>query len=311
MPPNAMNTRMIKETLRYKLELGHSHERTARALHISKGVAAKYVTLAKAAELDWAQIAAMTEAELQARLMPARGTADGADTGDEWDPGIHGTGPFVQPDHAQMHRELSRKGMTLMLLWHEYQASNPRARTYQYSQYCDRYRRWAKTLKRSMRQIHRAGEKLYVDFAGPTLGLTDGRRVHIFVAAVGASGYTYALATEAQQTAHWIEGMTGALHFIGGVVALIVPDNPRAVIAQINRYEPRATDSVLDFARHYGTSVLPARPHMPQDKAKVESSVQVVERWIMARLRHVANALWRARQRWARKAWLNRPARLR
>ena len=84
--------------------------------------------------------------------------------------------------------------------------------------------------------------------------------------------------------------MTGALHFIGGVVALIVPDNPRAVIAQISRYEPRATDSVLDFARHYGTSVLPARPHRPQDKAKVESSVQVVERWIMARLRHVAFA---------------------
>ena len=89
MPPNAMNTRMIKETLRYKLELGHSHERTARALHISKGVVAKYVTLAKTADLDWAQIAAMTEAELQARLMPPSGTADGADTGDEWDPGNH------------------------------------------------------------------------------------------------------------------------------------------------------------------------------------------------------------------------------
>jgi transposase len=292
MPPNAMNTRMIKETLRYKLELGHSHERTARALHISKGVVAKYATLAKEAGLDWPQIAAMTEAQLQARLMPPRAAPDGADTepGDDCSPLSVAAGPFVQPDHAEIHRELSRKGMTLMLLWHEYQAANPQARTYQYSQYCDRYRRWAKTLKRSMRQVHRAGEKLYVDFAGPTLGLSDGRRVHIFVAAVGASGYTYALATEAQQAVHWIEGMTGALHFIGGVVALIVPDNPRAVIAQISRYEPRATDSVLDFAHHYGTSVLPARPHRPQDKAKVESSVQVVERWIMARLRHVAFA---------------------
>ncbi len=292
MPPNAMNTRMIKETLRYKLELGHSHERTARALHISKGVVAKYATLAKAAGLDWAQIAAMTEAQLQARLMPPRAAPEGvhADPGDDCNPVDIATGPFVQPDHGEIHRELSRKGMTLMLLWQEYQAANPQARTYQYSQYCDRYRRWAKSLKRSMRQVHRAGEKLYVDFAGPTLGLSDGRRAHIFVAAVGASGYTYALATEAQQTVHWIEGMTGALHFIGGVVALIVPDNPRAVIAQISRYEPRATDSVLDFARHYGTSVLPARPHRPQDKAKVESSVQVVERWILARLRHVAFA---------------------
>jgi transposase len=292
MPPNAMNTRMIKETLRYKLELGHSHERTARALHISKGVVAKYATLAKTAGLDWAQIADMTEAQLQARLMPPRAAPEGvhADPGDDCNPVDIATGPFVQPDHGEIHRELSRKGMTLMLLWQEYQAANPQARTYQYSQYCDRYRRWAKSLKRSMRQVHRAGEKLYVDFAGPTLGLSDGRRAHIFVAAVGASGYTYALATEAQQTVHWIEGMTGALHFIGGVVALIVPDNPRAVIAQISRYEPRATDSVLDFARHYGTSVLPARPHRPQDKAKVESSVQVVERWILARLRHVAFA---------------------
>ena len=287
-----MNTRMIKETLRYKLELGHSHERTARALNISKGVVAKYATLANEAGLDWPQIAAMTETELHARLMPARGAADGFAIGDDGSddsgPGSSATGPYVQPDYAEIHRELSRKGMTLMLLWHEYQANHPQARTYRYSQYCDRYRRWAKTLKRSMRQIHRAGEKLFVDFAGPTLGLTDGSRAHIFVAALGASGYTYALATEAEKTVHWIEGMSGALHFIGGVVALIVPDNPRAVIAQISRYEPRATDSVLDFARHYCTSVLPARPHTPQDKAKVESSVQVVERWIMARLRHVA-----------------------
>lgn len=118
-----------------------------------------------------------------------------------------------------------------------------------------------------MRQIQRAGEKLFVDFAGPTLGLSDGSRAHIFVAALGASGYTYALATQGQKTIHWIEGMTGALHFIGGVVELIVPDNPRAVIAQCDRFEPRATDSVLDFARHYGVSILPARPHTPQDKA--------------------------------------------
>ena len=131
MPPNAMNTRMIKETLRYKLELGHSHERTARALHISKGVVAKYATLAKEAGLDWPQIAAMTEAQLQARLMPPRAAPDGADTepGDDCSPLSVAAGPFVQPDHAEIHRELSRKGMTLMLLWHEYQAANPQART--------------------------------------------------------------------------------------------------------------------------------------------------------------------------------------
>ena len=167
-----------------------------------------------------------------------------------------------------MHRELSRKGMTLMLLWQEHQANHLLERTHQYSQYCENYRRWAKTLKRSMRQVHKAGEKLFVDFAGPTIGLTDGSRAHIFVSSMGASGYTFALATEAEKTADWIEGMTGALHHMGCVCALIVPDNPRAVIAVPDRYEPRVNDSVLDFARHYGLSVLPARPICPQDKAK-------------------------------------------
>jgi transposase len=128
-----------------------------------------------------------------------------------------------------------------------YQIHSPR-----YSQYCVNYRQWTKTLKRSMRQIHKAGEKLFVDFAGPTMGLPDGSR------------------------AHWIEGMSGALHYMGGVAQLIAPDNPRAVIVQNDRYEHRATDSELDFALHYGTSIRPARPRTPQDKAKVESAVQDV-----------------------------------
>ena len=277
MPPKQMNTRMIKEALRYKFELEHSLERTAMALKISKGVVAKYVGLSKAAGLDWSQIQAMTEAQLQARLLPGRLAESGH-------------GHYIQPDFGQVHRELSRKGMTLMLLWQEHMANHPDGRTYQYSQYCEHYRRWAKTLKRSMRQHHRAGEKLFVDFAGPTLGLSDGSRAHVFVATLGASSYTYALATRAEKTTDWIAGMTGALHFMGGVPQLIVPDNPRAVIAQCDRFEPRATDSVLDFARHYGVSILPARPHTPQDKAKAESAVQVVERWIMARLRNVPMA---------------------
>lgn len=252
--------RMIKQVLRLKFAGGLSLERTAASLDISKGVVAKYVSLAQAAGLDWAMIQDMDEVELEARLRPSS------------------VGPWVEPDFASMHRELGRKGLTLMLLWQEYQASYPGQRTYRYSQYCERYRQWAKRLKRSMRQVHRAGEKLFVDFAGPTLALTDGSRAHVFVAALGASSYTFACATAGQKTEHWVDAMTRALTFIGGVPQMIVPDNPRAVIAQADRYEPRAVDSVLDFARHYATSVLPARPHTPQDKARVESAVQVVER---------------------------------
>lgn len=192
----------------------------------------------------------------------------------------------VQPDFSTVHHELRRKGMTLMLLWEEYRASFASQSTYSYSQFCENYRSFAKKLKRSMRQIHRAGEKLFIDYAGPTIGMTDGQRAHIFVAAMGASSYTYACATPRETMADWLESTAKALAWYGGVTQLIIPDNPRALIADPNRYEPRANDTVLDFARHYNTSFLPARPRHPRDKPKAESAVQVVERWIMARLRH-------------------------
>jgi transposase len=270
MPPPLLDTRMIKSILHHRLCLGHSLQRCADALGISKGVVAKYTALARAAAVSWADIEPLDETQLLCRLQPA--SCEGA--------------ALALPDFAAMHRELSRKGMTLMLLWQEYQAHHLGSRTLQYSQFCERYRQYARTLKRSMRQVHRAGEKLFVDFAGPTLALADGTRANLFVAALGASHYTYALALPGQKTRDWVAGMSGALHFIGGVPALIVPDNPRAVIAHPDRYEPRITETVRDFAAHYGCTVLPARPHTPQDKAVVESAVQVVERWIMARLRH-------------------------
>ena len=265
-----INMRKIRDVLRLKLETKLSHERTAAALNLSKGVVAKYVTLANAAGLDWAQTQALDDTALHNRLLgtPQR------------------TSAFVQPDYGRMHQELRRKGMTLMLLWEEHGTQHPGQAIHSYSQFCENYRRYARTLKRSMRQIHRAGEKLFIDFAGPTIGLTDGSRAHIFVAALGASSYTFACATPRETMADWLGACAQALTFIGGVPQLIVPDNPRALIANPNRYEPRANDTVEDFARHYGTSVLPARPYHPQDKGKVESAVQVVERWILMRLRH-------------------------
>jgi len=262
--------RKIKDVLRLKLDAGLSHQQIAAALGISKGVVTKYVGLAAAAGLDWVAVQDADETTLERRLLcaPER-------------PRDH-----VQPDYGRLHQELRRKGMTLMLLWEEHRADYADVHTYSYSQFCENYRRFARQLKRSMRQIHRAGEKLFIDYAGPTIGLTDGSRAHIFVAALGASSYTYACATPRETMVDWLESTARALNFIGGVPQLIVPDNPKAMIADANRYEPRSNDTVLDFARHYGTSVLPARPRHPQDKAKAESAVQIVERWIMARLRH-------------------------
>ena len=262
--------RKIKDVLRLKLDAKLSHQQIADALGLSKGVVTKDVGLAATVGLDWVAIQGMDETALERRLLV----------------GSRNTRDYVQPDYGRLHQELRRKGMTLMLLWEEHGADYADRQTYSYSQFCENYRCFARQLKRSMRQIHRAGEKLFIDYAGPTIALTDGGRAHIFVASMGASSCTYVCATPRETMADWLESTARALSFYGGVPQLIVPDNPRAMIADANRYEPRSNDTVLDFARHYGTSILPARPYRPQDKAKAESAVQIVERWIMARLRH-------------------------
>ena len=270
MPAPRIDMRKIRDVLRLKLDAKLSHEQIAAALGISKGVVTKYAVLAAKAGMDWPAVQNCDETALERQLLGASQRPRG----------------HVQPDYGLVHHELRKKGVTLLLLWEEYRTRNAPSQTYGYSQFCDNYRRFAKQIKRSMRQIHRVGEKLFIDYAGPTIPLTDGSRAHIFVAAMGASSYTFACATPRETTADWLESTAKALVFFGGVPALIVPDNPKALIANADRYEPRANDTVQDFARHYGTSVLPARPYHPQDKAKAESAVQVVERWIMARLRH-------------------------
>lgn len=270
MPKQRMSLPMIKDVIRLKWHARLSHESIATTLKISKGVVAKYVGLASAAGLDWETVQDWSEQRLSTALLPRSTAAQ----------------PFVEPDWGRIHRELDRKGMTLMLLWQEYVTAHPEQRTWRYTQFCEHYKAFTSRLKRSMRQHRRAGEKLFIDFAGPTVGLSDGSRAQVFVSAMAASSYVFACATPAQRLDDWIEAMVRALHFYGGVPQLIVPDNARAVIATPDRYEPRANDTVLDLARHYGTSVLPARPRTPRDKATAESSVQVVTRWVLARLRH-------------------------
>lgn len=285
MPALRIDMRKIKDALRLKFESNQSHQQIATALGISKGVVTKYVGLAVAAGLDAQSVAAMDETSLERRLLAHHRPSD----------------TFAQVDYGRIHQELGRKGVTLMLLWEEYCAQvgceyNPQlpVKAWSYSQFCENYRRFAKRLKRSMRQVHRAGEKLFIDFAGPTIALTvQGKevgRAHIFVAALGISGNCYCTATPAQTARDWLGATAQALQFYGGVPQLIVPDNPRALVTKADRYEPQLTDTVQDFARHYGCSVLPARAYHPQDKPKVELNVQLVERWILARLRKLTFA---------------------
>ena len=270
--------RNIKECLRLKFEAGLSHEKIARALQLSKGVVSKYIAAARVAGLDWPALVAMDEAALAAALFAPTSTNKPR-------------GERVLPDVLSIHRELRRKGVTLQLLWEEYLAAHAGQPTYRYTQFVEHYRRYAQTLKRSMRQLHRAGEKLFIDYAGPTLPVVDPatgevRRAHIFVAALGASNYTYACATPGETQVDWLTSLGQALTYFGGVPEMVVPDNPRALVAQPDRYEPGLNRATLECARHYQTVILPARPRKPQDKAKAEVAVQVVERWIMARLRH-------------------------
>ena len=274
MPGKRSPMRKITEVLRLKFEADLSHDQIARVVGLSKGVVGKYVGLAKAQGLSWPLPEGMDEATLEAKLYPVRQAST----------------RFVEPDHAGMHTELKRKGVTLQLLWSEYVAEVGE-RAYRYTQFCEHYRRWVKRQKRSMRQLHRAGEKLFIDYCGPTVPIMDVttgelRQAQVFVAVLGASSYTYAEATWTQELPQWIASHQRAFAFFGGVVQLLVPDNLRSGITKACRYDPEPNATYQELARHYGCAILPARPYKPKDKSKAEIGVQVVERWILARLRH-------------------------
>ena len=266
--------RQLSEILRLKHELGLSHAQIARALDVSKGVVSKYLSLAAAQAVTWPLPPGTDEAALGRLLLPTPPSR----------------GRLPDPDYIRIHHELKRKGVTLQLLWGEYVAAAA-GDALRYSQFCERFRQWQGMQRRSMRQQHQAGEKLFIDYCGPTVPVIDGMtgeitHAQIFVAVWGASNYTFAEATRSQTIADWIGSHARALAFFGGVPHLLVPDNLRAAVTTPCRYEPGINRSYADMARHYGTAILPARPRKPKDKAKAEAGVLLIERWILARLRH-------------------------
>ena len=274
MPTKRVTMRRIRDVLRLHLQADLSFNEVGRALKISKSVAGKYVSLARAAGVDWPLAETLTDEELERRLYrPARLRSSHQ----------------LAPDFALVHQELKRAGVTLQLLWEEYARDN--AQAYKYTSFCIKYRQFAQSLKRSMRQIHVCGEKLFVDYAGQTVPLIDPATgevsaAQIFVATLGASNYTYACATARQTTADWIGAQVRALEFFGGSPRLIVPDQARALIKYPDRYDPEPNQTYLEFATHYRCALLAARPGHPRDKPKVEGAVLLVERWILARLRN-------------------------
>lgn len=264
----------IRRVLQLLHEAGLSQREAARAAGVSKTSVGEIASCARAAGMTWAQLRELDDDTLHARL---------------YRPPVARSSRHLEPDWAQLHQQLKRPGVTLQLLWEEYQLAHD-GRAYKYSAFCEKYARFAKLLKRSMRQVHKAGERLFVDYAGQTVGLIDAHtgeitRAQIFVAVLGASNYTYACATRTQQAEDWTRSIIAALEYIGGTPRLLVPDQPRALISNPDRYEPTTHRLLAELGEHYGVAVLPARPAHPKDKAKVEVGVQVVERWILARLR--------------------------
>jgi len=267
--------RKLKDILRLKLQANLSIRQIAASTKVGVGTVQKVIRHAQQAELSWDQICDLEEPKLYQWLYPA--------------PAESQPKRFIDPDWGIIHQELKRKGLTKQLLWQEYREQYPE-QAYSYSQFCARYMDWHKRLNRSMRQHHRAGEKCFIDYCGPTVPIVDPsngevRTAQIFVASMGASNYTYAEATYSQNLPDWLGSHVRLFDFLGGVPELLIPDNLRSGVSKACRYDPDLNPSYQQLAEHYRVAVMPARPYKPKDKSKAEVAVQIVERWILARLR--------------------------
>ena len=274
MPTVRLTMKQIREVVRLHV-LGLSQRAIARATGVSLGAVCQILKACTRHGVSPEHVATLDDVALACALTPT-----GAPT-----PSI-----YAAPDCATIHQEMKRKGMTLQLLWKEYREAQG-LKSYRYTQFCAHYRHFKQGLKRSLRQTHVAGEKCFTDYAGPTVPVVCARtgairHAQIFVAVLGCSNYTYAEATWTQTLPDWVGSHARAFAAFGGVTSILVPDNLKAAVTKACRYEPTLNKTAEDFANHYGTVIIPTRPKKPKDKSKVEGGVLLVERWILARLRH-------------------------
>ncbi len=265
--------RKLREILRLKYEARLRHRAIARACGIGAGTVSVYLARARAAGLSWPLVEGLDDGQLERKV-------------------FGGPLPSKLPrpllDLPKVHQELKRPGVTLQLLWLEYLEHNPEG--YRYSQFCQLYRRWRKRLHPTMRQRHRAGEEVFVDYSGKKLHLVDAqtgelRPVELFVGVLGASGLIYAEASADQSLPSWVDCHLHMLEYFGGAPEVFVPDQLKSAVAAPCRYEPEVNRTYQTLARHYGAVVIPARARKPKDKAKAEAAVLMAQRWILAVVR--------------------------
>jgi transposase len=267
--------RKLKEVLRLH-SLGMSQHQIARSCSVSQSTVHDYVSAAEAAGVMWPLPDGWDDRQIGHKLFPQR-------------PAPEVWRKHPEPDWVGIHNELkTHKNLTLQLIWQEKRESDPEG--YGYSRFCDLYRRWLKKLDLVLRQTHRAGEKMFVDYAGATIPIHDPvtSEVHpaaVFVAVLGASSYTFAEATAGQDLQSWAGSHIRAFEYFGGVTEIVVPDNLKSAVTHPGYYEPDLNPTYRDLGEHYGVAIIPARPYRPRDKAKAEVGVQVVQRWIVAALR--------------------------
>jgi len=253
--------RKVKEVLRLRFELGLSQRQIARSCGMGLSTVHEYLERAARAGISWPLEEGLGEVDLEAKLFGNQVAVA---------PKVRGR---PEPDWKAMHEQLQQhRHLTLQLLWQEYRQAHPEG--YRYSWFCERYQQWRRHLDVVLRQEHKAGEKMFVDWAGATIPVYDATtgepwQASLFVAVLGASSYTYAQATHDQQLETWIQAHIQALEFFGGAPTLAVPDNTRTAVTRSCRYDPDLNPTYQEFAVHYGMGVVPARPYKPRDKACV------------------------------------------
>ncbi len=273
-----MNRRKVgMKKIRTALYMKWSLKRTNREIAISIGVSSSTISdclgRAKFTQLSWPLPEELDDDALEQLLYPPNKRLSVIERG--------------EVDWAYIHKEYKRKGVTLQLLWLEYKENNPQG--YRYAQFCNLYRDYIGQFDLWMRQTHKAGDKLFIDYAGFTITVNskDGQfEAQIFVAVLGASGYVYAEATRSQSLPDWIASHCRAFIYFQGVPALLVPDNLKSGVKKAHRYDPESNPTYQEMAQHYNTAIMPARVRAPKDKAKAEQSVGQIECQILAALRN-------------------------
>lgn len=264
----------LKDILRLKYESNLSARQIARALNVSHTVVNNYLSKTDNCSKTYEELKDLSNNEIVSNLFPQETKKY----------------KYTPPNFAYIHKELRRKGVTLELLHEEYSESNPNG-YYGYTWFCNEYKKYSSKINPSMRQVHIAGEKVFIDFSGMTMPIVNRNsgeisKAEIFVAVLGASDYPYVKALPSQQKKDFINTHVDMFKYFGGVPMILVPDNLKSAVIKANNYEPEINPDYANLARHYGCVVIPARSAKPKDKAKVENGVKIVQRWILARLRN-------------------------